>query len=243
MFDSIINGVAEKFGLGDKAGALISAMLAMMTDSENGGFAGFLNRFRTAGLGDLADSWVSSGANTPISNEQLESALGADTLRGISGQAGTDYDTTVSATAYLVPHVVDELTPNGEVPDASDLLSRIGGYLTGSGGLGAAGAVAGSAFDRVDASVSSTVDTEKNVVGRGIDMVGDTAGAVGGRVSGTMSSVGDTLDGDGDSILKWLIPLLLLGLLVVLGFWFCGKSETTAPVGNANVNRTNANTN
>ena len=126
MFDSIIKGVNEKYDLGDKAGALISAFLALMTDSESGGFAGFINRFRTAGLGDLADSWVSSGANTPVSNEQLESALGEDTLRGISEKIGADYETTVGASGYVIPHIVDDLTPDGEIPGDDDLLSRIG---------------------------------------------------------------------------------------------------------------------
>ena len=32
MFDSIIKGVNEKYDLGDKAGALISALLALMTE-------------------------------------------------------------------------------------------------------------------------------------------------------------------------------------------------------------------
>ncbi len=75
MFDSIINDAQEKFGLGDKAGVLVSTLLALMTDKENGGFAGFINHFREVGLGDTADSWISSGANTPISNEQIESAF------------------------------------------------------------------------------------------------------------------------------------------------------------------------
>jgi hypothetical protein len=27
-----------------------------------------------------------------------------------------------------------------------------------------------------------------------------------------------------DSVLKWLIPLILVALLVIIGYWFCGKS-------------------
>ncbi|MEO6588268.1 MAG: YidB family protein, partial [Pyrinomonadaceae bacterium] len=126
MFDSIINSVGEKFGLGDKAGAFVSALLALMTDRENGGFTGFINRFRKVGLGDLADSWISSGANTPISYEQVESAFGEGTLHDISEQTGVDYKTTVDATGYIVPHIIDDLTPDGEIPSEGDLLSRIG---------------------------------------------------------------------------------------------------------------------
>ena len=40
--------------------------------------------FTKAGLGDVASSWVNSGANSSISNEQLESAVGASTIAGIA---------------------------------------------------------------------------------------------------------------------------------------------------------------
>lgn len=249
MFDSIIGEAGEKFNLGGKAGTLLSALLALMTDKNHGGFAGFLEKFNTAGLGDTVSSWIGAGSNTPLSNEQMESALGEETLRNMASQAGTDYDATTSAAAYMTPRVVDVLTPEGVVPQESDLLSRIGGYLTGSGGavlggVGTAGALAGGTADKVGATVGNAFGATRNAVGSGINAVGDTAGRVGDKVGGTLHSDGDRLDGDGDgdsSALKWLIPLLLLGLLIVLGYMFCGKS--TVPVAtNANANA-NANAN
>ena len=116
MFDSIINEAEGKFNLGGKAGTLLSALLALMTDRNRGGLAGFLEQFSRAGLGETASSWVGSNANTPISDEQLESALGGDTLDGLANRAGTDYKTATSATAYMIPRVVDALTPEGIVP-------------------------------------------------------------------------------------------------------------------------------
>jgi hypothetical protein len=35
----------------------------------------------------------------------------------------------------------------------------------------------------------------------------------------------DEIETGNDSIFSWLIPLLLLVLMVILGFWFCGKSS------------------
>ncbi|MDQ2747714.1 MAG: YidB family protein [Acidobacteriota bacterium] len=228
MFDSMISEAGEKFNLGDKAGTVLSALLALITNKNSGGFAGFLAKFNAAGLGDTAASWIGSGSNMPISNEQTESALGAETLRNMADQAGTSYDATTSAAAYMTPRVVDALTPEGVVPPDGDLLSRIGGYLTGIGGatlggIGTAAALTGGSPDKADA-------------------------AVGERINGTLNSGGDRLgDGNGDdgggSALKWLIPLLLLGLLIVLGYMFCGKSTPVATnTANANANVTaNAN--
>jgi len=239
MFDSLINDAREKFNLGDKADGLLSTLLALMTDETNGGFSGFLERFEEAGLGDVASSWVSSSANTPLSNEQVESVFGEGTLDDIADEVGLDYDTTTSATAFMTPHIVDNLTPDGVVPSEGDLLSRVGGFL---GGIG--GAAASDTINRVGTAASGTVDAGERRIAENVDMVDAGAVAVGDKSSGTLHSVGDPVDGDGDgdSILKWLIPLLLLGLVVVLGFWFCRKSPTPT-VTNTNTNTNKVNTN
>lgn len=268
MFDSIIKEAQEKFNLGDKAGSLLASLLGLIANPENGGFGGFIERFKDAGLGDLAESWVTTGDNTPISNEQLESALGEDTINEVAEQTGVEKATATSALGFMTPHVVDALTPDGEIPDEAGLISRIKGFLSDYGGavgaavlggLGVAGAFASGAADKVGDAAGATLDAGKAVVGKGAEVVGDAAGAtvdvgkkavnvVGDTVGGAMNKVGDVLDGDGDSggILKWLIPLLLLGLLVVLGYWFCGKSQpltTPTPNKNGNVNRANTNAN
>lgn len=243
MFDSIINEAGEKFNLGGKAGTLLSALLALMTDKNRGGFAGFLENFNRAGLGDTAASWIGAGSNTPVSNEQMESALGEDTLRNMANQAGTDYQSATSAAAFMTPRVIDALTPEGVVPQDGDLLSRIGGYLTGFGGatlggFGAAAAMTGGVPDKVGATVEDNYAATGATVGRGVDSVGDRANAVGDKFSGAMNTGGDRFDGNddgGSSILKWLIPLLLVGLLTALGYMFCGKS--TPVVTNTNANR------
>lgn len=226
MFESIISEAESKLNLDGKAEALLPAILGLFTNTKTGGFSGLLDRFKTAGLGDLANSWINTGANTPISKEQTESAIGEDALKVMSDETGLDYDKTTGATAFMLPRVVDELTPNGEVPDNKDLLGMITGFLGGIGG--AATAYAGDKFDRVDASVSSSVDAGKAVADKGVD------------------AVGDVFDGDGEgenSILKWLLPLLILGILVALGFWFCGKSTPVVTNGNTNMNKANANAN
>ena len=272
LFDSIISEAGERFGLGNKSGTLLSALLSLMTDQNRGGFAGFLDLFSKAGLGDVATSWISSGANSELSDEQVESALGEETITEIANQADINASTAKSALAYMIPSVVDKLTPDGVVPEEKDLLSKIGDFLSGIGGAvagaaigaaGAVGAVASGAADKVGDAAEATVDAGKavvgkgvEVVGKGVDVVGDAAGAtvdagkaaigaVGNTVGGALNSVGDVFDGDGDNggILKWLLPLILLGLLLLLGFWFCSKSSVpTTTVSNAN-KAGNANTN
>lgn len=142
LFDPIIRGTAEKFDLGeDRAGTLLAALLALMTDGATGGMKGFLERFERAGLGSTAASWITTGDNAGISDAEFEQALGEGTVGVISGQVGIGREKTVPALAHMTPAVVDLLTPDGRLPDDESLLSRIGGFLTGS----ANGVPAGSA--------------------------------------------------------------------------------------------------
>lgn len=244
LFDSIISETSEKFGLGNKAGSLLSALLALMTDKNRGGFAGFLDLFNNTGLGNLASSWVNRGANTSLSDEQLESALGEPAIADIAAQADVNKSTATSALAYMVPKVVDALTPDGIVPNETDLLSRIGNYISGLGGavlggLGAAGAAASGTFDRVGTAADNAVDKGRVIIGSGIDAVGDSTRNVGEKASAAFNRVDNAIDDDPkSSVLTWLIPLILLALAVILGYWFCGRS--TVPTTPANTN-TNAN--
>lgn len=213
MFESIIGEADSKFNLGkEKAGDLLAAILGLI---ERDGFAGFFARFENAGLGDLANSWISRDANTPISNEQLASALGENTLKNFADEAGTDYKTATSAAAFVVPHVIDELTPSGTMPHDADLTAMLGGGLPEMPATTAAANIAGEPFDRMDASVSSAAI--------------------------------DDFDGDDPAnenpVLKWLLPLIILAIMVVLGYWFCGKSTPVVTNINTNTNTNTAKTN
>lgn len=226
MFDSIIDEANQRFDLNGKADTLLSALLALITDKTHGGFPGFLARFDDAGLSGVTDSWLASGASTPISYEQTESALGEDLLKDLSARSGLEYTKTVSATAYMLPHVVDSLTPEGVVPEEEDLLSRVGTYsTTDDGGEGFTTPTA--PVDRIGTAATDVVDADKASFAKGMEVL-DDAGAVGTRVDTRVEPVGQP-SADNQSVLNWLLPLLLLGLLLILGYWFCsGASETSA---------------
>ncbi len=216
LFDSIINETREKFSLGDKAKVLLSSLLALMTDKTGSGFTGFLQRFTDAGLGNTASSWVNSGTNTPISNEQVESALGEDLLIDISRNVGLDYKTTTSASAFMIPRIVDEVTPEGSAPTKNELLAKIGGYSRDVGET-----TVGETFDRIGTAATATIDAKNRVVAENFE----------------------TIDENHNSALKWLLPLVVLSLLVIAGFMFCSKSKPIANTVNVNMNPVTLNVN
>ena len=235
IFDSVISENGEKFNLGDKSGGLLAALLELISDQSRGGFAGFLNRFRQVGLGDVADSWVNTGSNTTLSGEQVESALGSETVSAIAAQASVPAETAKTALGVMIPSVVDRLTPDGIVPDESSLLTTIGGFLTGFGSPAASG-IAGMP-DRVSGFAPDNFDADRTAVG-----IAENRGAAFDRVDDAVAA------SDDNSALKWIIPLILLGLLIAVGWAFCRKSDAPASVVNSNVNaykiepNTNSNT-
>lgn len=154
MFESIIGEADSKFKLGGKAEDLLAAITGFITRD---GFSGLFARFENAGLGDLMNSWIGTDANTPISYEQTESAFSEDTLKSFADQSGIDYKTATTATAFMIPHIVDQLTPSGTAPNDADLPALIGGVLPAAD---APKMVAGEPFDRVDASVGSAAVDE-----------------------------------------------------------------------------------
>ena len=95
-----------------------------------------MSKFQQGGLGDVVQSWISTGPNLPISPEQLGQALGPDTLSQL-GAGGQDL---LGPLSQLLPQVVDGLTPGGQLPaGAGDLGAVLGSLLGSAGGAGAGG--------------------------------------------------------------------------------------------------------
>ncbi len=107
-----------------------------MKDTSVGGSGGLnsiINAFQQKGMGDVMKSWISTGPNPPVSAKQLQDVLGGDILAQFAGKAGLPSGQAGSALAALLPAVIDQLTPKGQVPDAGSLESTLGALLGGKG--------------------------------------------------------------------------------------------------------------
>jgi len=99
--------------------------------NQNGGLEGILAKLQSGGLGDLVSSWLGQGANAPISPDQLSQALGADNVAQMASQAGVSPEQVSTDLSTMLPGLVDQLSPNGELPSADDLGSMLGGLFGG----------------------------------------------------------------------------------------------------------------
>ena len=111
-------GMGGAGGLGGLVGGLAGgASQAGM----GGGLGGLLNQLTQAGHGDVANSWVGSGPNREIAPHQLEEALGRDRIEDLSRQTGMGRDDLLSQLSTMLPHAVDQLTPQGRLPNDDEM--------------------------------------------------------------------------------------------------------------------------
>lgn len=131
LFDAVLGALESQAGGGPNWMGLISGLLA--NDSAHGGLAGVLQQLQAGGLGAHADSWVGTGANLPVTGEQLSGALGG-LIGQLANQAGVSHGQASDMLAQLLPQVINHLTPQGQVPQgglggAADILGMLGGLL------------------------------------------------------------------------------------------------------------------
>ena len=82
-----------------------------------GGIGDIIDRFRNAGSGSAADSWIGHGPNEPIGPEHVERAIDPETLDALAAQTGLDRDEILKRLAVNLPEAVNDMTPEGRLPD------------------------------------------------------------------------------------------------------------------------------
>ena len=104
--------LANKGGGGTGGGALDSM----------GGLSGIVSAFQKGGLGHLADSWVGSGENLPVSGDQLTQVLGSDKIGAIASQLGMSQGDAAGGLAKILPDLINHVTPNGQMPGSHSMV-------------------------------------------------------------------------------------------------------------------------
>lgn len=114
-------------GLGNKGSALMLLLLplAMQWVQRNGGIGAVLERFQNKGYSQQAASWVSTGPNEALAPQAVTDVVGMDELSRLSQQLGVSQEEVSSGMAKILPEMVNQLTPQGGVPDdGDDLLNQ-----------------------------------------------------------------------------------------------------------------------
>jgi uncharacterized protein YidB (DUF937 family) len=118
---------------------IISAAIAMLNPKDTsvgggGGLADVIGAFNKGGLGDVMSSWVGGGPNKPVDPGALDNVLGPDVLGQFAQKAGVGQGDAGSVLASILPELVNQMTPQGQVPQGNALDGMLGSLLGQLGG-------------------------------------------------------------------------------------------------------------
>lgn len=97
---------------GAASGTIESGILAGLPSLD-----AVIDKLRSSGLGDQVDSWVGKGDNKQVAPQELDKALGPNTVDELAKESGLPKDSLLKQLSDVLPQVVDKLTPDGKLPD------------------------------------------------------------------------------------------------------------------------------
>jgi uncharacterized protein YidB (DUF937 family) len=125
-------------GLGAMLPALLPAILGMLGGKTGAGQSGMhqlVDAMHAKGMGDVAQSWVGTGANQPITAAQVEELLTPEQLSQLAASSGLPPDQVSHGVAAVLPDVINTLTPGGALPDHTQVQASTGQLQTALAGL------------------------------------------------------------------------------------------------------------
>jgi uncharacterized protein YidB (DUF937 family) len=100
-------------------GGAVGAEMATVVNSlieKHGGVQGIVAQLEQQGLGGTVRSWVGTGANQPLSPDQVHQAFGSDTVKELAAKVGLTPQDLAAKLSAILPQAIDHLTPGGAVP-------------------------------------------------------------------------------------------------------------------------------
>ena len=105
LFDGVLGGI-----VGGEMATVVNGLI-----QQHGGVQGIVSQLEQQGLGATVKSWVGTGANQPISPQQVHQAFGAETIEALAAKAGLNPQDLLQKLSQALPQAIDKLTPNGTV--------------------------------------------------------------------------------------------------------------------------------
>lgn len=120
FLNDLLGGQGQPAGAGQTAGAGSLIAVAGQLIEKAGGVQGLVSMLQQHGLGGAVQSWVGTGANQPVSGDQLGQALQNGGLGALvqeaAGKLGVDPGAVLGGLSQVLPQAVDHMTPDGQVP-------------------------------------------------------------------------------------------------------------------------------
>lgn len=136
----LLDELMKSENLGAIAGAvasnpqILAAAASLLSNQQGslggpGGLGALVSAFQSQGLGDVMSSWIGGGPNKAIAPEQVNNVLGPDMLGQFAKMAGINAGDAGSVLASVLPALINQVTPQGQMPQGNGLESMLGGLL------------------------------------------------------------------------------------------------------------------
>jgi uncharacterized protein YidB (DUF937 family) len=106
LFDGLLGGV-----VGAEMATVVNGLI-----EKHGGIQGIVSQLEQQGFGGTVRSWVGTGANQPISPDQIHQAFGSDTVKQLAAKVGMSPEDLAAKLSQILPQAIDKLTPGGVAP-------------------------------------------------------------------------------------------------------------------------------
>ena len=117
ILDSLENSPALKSALSQLGAAVLPVVMGeVMGTGSQGGLNAIVAKLQQAGFGDQVKSWIGNGQNLPITADQLQQALGSDTVKQLAARFNIPVDQLGKVLEQYVPAAVDHVSPDGKLP-------------------------------------------------------------------------------------------------------------------------------
>src|SRR6202789_4077547 len=103
LFDGLLGGV-----VGAEMATVVNGLI-----EKHGGVQGIISQLEQQGLGGTVRSWVGTGANQPITPDQIHQAFGSDTVKQLAAKVGISPEDLAAKLSQILPQAIDKLTPGG----------------------------------------------------------------------------------------------------------------------------------
>src|ERR1700742_342202 len=105
LFDSLKGALESE--------ALPAMLNTVLAQTQYHDLPGLIAALEKGGLGPQVQSWLGSGGNMPIREDQLQAVLGNAQVQDLPRHAGLPVDEILKLLSQYLPEIVDKASPNG----------------------------------------------------------------------------------------------------------------------------------
>jgi uncharacterized protein YidB (DUF937 family) len=128
LLKGLLGGKASSL-IGGLSGSQLAGVASALIGQGGSNLSALMQKFDSAGLSNLVQSWVGKGANEKVTGEQVKSVLGSDAVSEVGTRLGVSEDEAADKISGVLPELIDKLTPDGSVPDEQTLAAKLKALL------------------------------------------------------------------------------------------------------------------